>query len=121
MYTQPYSWLLTTFATNAIANTATVQAVLGAPGAGLAYRIIGYRGWWRRDSTGVLDATLAGTGGTSNIGGFALANTGNRSEESWFPFPGLLTVVNSSITLTDNCTVANQAYRFIIYYFTDAV
>lgn len=101
--------------TNAAANTFNSNiAIIAAPGAGLALRIVGWHLMGTRGNTGNINVFVHGAGGFVVCEG-AVSVGGDTGA---IPEPGITIATNTALQLDNVSNVGAQTFRIIIYYFT---
>ncbi len=105
--------------TNAVANTNTTHTLLAAPGAGKAYRIVGYRVAGVPAGTGNVRSELQGAGVTGSIAHMQYPPGG--SDDWHAPDPGVQLAANEALQEIDSSNVVSQNLRMIVYYYLDTV
>lgn len=121
MYALPPIELTVVVQTNAVGGTNQVNALIAAPGAGLAVRLVGYQVSREFTGTGALQAILQD--GVS--GGEILRHVweaGRLQAQGWpIPEPGVSLPVNHGLSLSNIAGVASQFIVVTMLYFVDAV
>lgn len=119
MYSMPLLHTTFAFSTNAVINTNTTDALIGAPGVGSRIRVIGYHATARRTTTGLIDALMQDTSGT-NFDTWSLAAALVDAGAVIYPFPGIQLLENRGVQQVTTATVASQLGRITVYYVVDS-
>lgn len=119
MYGEPPA--ITDTSLNHVAGTATAT-VLGAPGAGRRYRIVGGILSVNRLSTALVNAYLNnGAAGSRLWAAQGLSVAGTPVAQIQIPEPGIVLDENTLLQLELTASAASSNSIVVVYYFTDSV
>lgn len=119
---QPILTTIAAFATNAVANTNSVHTILAAPGAGVAYRVVGANVLLPQNepAANVFRLSLRDERG-SYLWTWILSTPNRGSDGFWLPEPGVQHPVNNPLRVDSWCTVVTRTFQIVVYYFRDDV